>query len=123
MMKLEGEKRYAVLLAANDSEYVKKVYGGYFNVFMEALGDEGEKWDLFRVVEGEFPAMDRLHSYDGFVVSGSPHDAYANDYWILALCFLLQTLFAMQKKLLGVCFGHQVFISLYIYIYIHNIFI
>lgn len=118
-MKLEGEKRYAVLLAANDSEYVKKVYGGYFNVFMEALGDEGEKWDLFRVVEGEFPAMDRLHSYDGFVVSGSPHDAYANDYWILALCFLLQTLFAMQKKLLGVCFGHQVFISLYIYIHIH----
>ncbi|KAI3444069.1 hypothetical protein Pfo_000734 [Paulownia fortunei] len=107
-MKVQGEKRYALLLAARDSDYVKKVYGGYFNVFVEALGDEGEKWDLFRVVEGEFPEMDELSNYEGFVVSGSPHDAYGHEYWILELCFLLQTLFAMQKKVLGICFGHQV---------------
>ncbi|GLT97607.1 hypothetical protein SLE2022_151630 [Rubroshorea leprosula] len=107
-MKITGEKRYALLLAARDSEYVKKVYGGYFNVFVAAFGEEGEKWDLFRVVEGEFPAMDALHEYDGFVVSGSPYDAYGNDYWILKLCLLLQTLDAMEKKVLGICFGHQV---------------
>lgn len=107
----EGEvehKRFALLLAANDSDYVKKVYGGYFNVFVQAFGDEGEAWDLFRVVEGEFPRMDELYKYDGFVVSGSPSDAYGNDLWILQLCLLLQTLDAMRKKVLGVCFGHQV---------------
>ncbi|XP_073148050.1 gamma-glutamyl peptidase 5-like [Henckelia pumila] len=107
-MKAEGEKRFALLLAVKDSDYVKKVYGGYFNVFVEALGDEGEKWDLFRVVDGDFPAIDDLQNYQGFVVSGSPHDAYGDDFWILQLCFLLQTLFAMQKKVLGICFGHQV---------------
>ncbi|KAK6156666.1 hypothetical protein DH2020_010914 [Rehmannia glutinosa] len=107
-MKVEGEKRYAVLLAARDSEYVKKVYGGYFNVFVDALGDEGEKWDLFRVIEGDFPEMDELCNYEGFVISGSPHDAYGHEYWVLQLCFLLQTLFAMQKKVLGICFGCQV---------------
>ncbi|KAF5725899.1 GMP synthase [Tripterygium wilfordii] len=103
-----GEKRYALLLAATDSEYVKKVYGGYFNVFVAAFGEEGERWDLFRVVEGEFPDMNELHNYDGFVVSGSPYDAYGNDLWIIKLCFLLQTLDAMEKKVLGICFGHQV---------------
>ena len=105
---IEGEKRFALLLAARDSDYVKKLYGGYFNVFVDALGDDGERWDLFRVVEGEFPDMDELQHYEGFVVSGSPYDAYGNEYWILKLCFLLQTLFAMQKKVLGICFGHQV---------------
>lgn len=109
-MGIEGEKRYALLLAARDSEYVKKVYGGYFNVFVAAFGEEGERWDLFRVVEGEFPHLNDLHDYDGFVVSGSPYDAYGNDFWILQLCFLLQTLDALQKKVLGICFGHQVII-------------
>ncbi|XP_050213189.1 gamma-glutamyl peptidase 5-like [Mercurialis annua] len=108
MVRETSEKRYGVLLAARDSEYVNKVYGGYFNVFIAAFGEEGEKWELFRVVDGEFPDIDELHKFDGFVVSGSPYDAYGNDCWILKLCFLLQTLDFMQKKVLGICFGHQV---------------
>lgn len=108
-MKVEiRERRYALLLAAKDSEHVKKVYGGYFNVFVAAFGDERERWDLYRVVDGEFPEMSDLQDYDGFVVSGSPYDAYGNDHWIIKLCFLLQTLDAMEKKVLGICFGHQV---------------
>ncbi|CAA6671026.1 unnamed protein product [Spirodela intermedia] len=107
-MKMEVEKRFALLLAAPDSDYVTKMYGGYFDVFVEAFGEEGETWDLFRVVEGEFPDSEELAKYDGYVVSGSPADAYGDDLWILGLCFLLQTLDAMKKKILGVCFGHQV---------------
>ncbi|GAY48517.1 hypothetical protein CUMW_112260 [Citrus unshiu] len=107
-MDLMEEKRYALFLAAKDSDYVLKVYGGYFNVFVAAFGEEGERWDLFRVVEGDFPDFNDLHKYDGFVISGSPYDAYGNDNWILKLCFMLQTLDAMQKKVLGICFGHQV---------------
>lgn len=107
-MRIGEERRYALLQAAQDSEYVKKVYGGYLNVYVQTFGEEGERWDLFRVYEGEFPDFTQLHSYDGFVVTGSPHDAYGNDYWILKLCFLLQTLDAMEKKVLGICFGHQV---------------
>lgn len=101
-------RRYALLQAAKDSDYVKKFHGGYLNVFAAALGGEGEKWDVFHVVDGEFPAPDDLHRYEGFVVSGSPHDAYGSECWVQELCFLLQTLFAMKKKVLGVCFGHQV---------------
>ncbi|CAA7408132.1 unnamed protein product [Spirodela intermedia] len=104
---MEVEKRFALLLAAPDSDYVTKMYGGYFDVFVEAFGEEGEMWDLFRVVEGEFPDSEELAKYDGYVVSGSPADAYGDDLWILGLCFLLQTLDAMKKKILGVCFGHQ----------------
>ncbi|KAJ6673439.1 GAMMA-GLUTAMYL PEPTIDASE 5 [Salix viminalis] len=71
-MKVTSERRYALFQAARDSDYVKKVHGGYFNVFVKAFAEEGETWDLFRVVEGEFPDMNELHKYDGFVISGSP---------------------------------------------------
>lgn len=111
-MVTEGEissRRYALLLAVNDSEYVKKAYGGYYNVYVEAFGEEGDTWDLFRVYDGDFPDFSDLNKYHGFVITGSPSDAYGNDYWILKLCFMLQTLDAMQKKVLGICFGHQVY--------------
>ncbi|XP_028775454.1 gamma-glutamyl peptidase 3 [Neltuma alba] len=102
------ERRMALLQAARDSEYVKKVYGGYLNVYMEAFGEEGQRWDLFRVYDGEFPELGELHKYDGFIITGSGHDAHSNELWVLKLCFLLQTLDAMHKKVLGICFGHQV---------------
>ncbi|KAL6012236.1 hypothetical protein ACLOJK_002714 [Asimina triloba] len=105
---MKDEKRFALLLAANDSEYVKVVYGGYFNVFVGAFGEVSQTWDLYRVIEGEFPNIEDLDKYQGFVVSGSPHDAYGNDSWIMRLCYLIQLLYAMQKKILGICFGHQV---------------
>ena len=102
------QRRFALLQAVNDSEYVKEMYGGYLNVYMGALGGEGQIWDLFRVYEGEFPDFTELHKYDGYVITGSANDAFSNDPWVLKLCFLLQTLDAMQKKVLGICFGHQV---------------
>ncbi|XP_051184055.1 gamma-glutamyl peptidase 3 [Lolium perenne] len=109
-----SSRRYALLLAARDSEYVLKAYGGYFNVFVSAFGcgyegDAGEEsWDLFRAVDGELPTEKDLDGYDGFVISGSPYDAYADERWILRLCLLVQDLVAARKRLLGICFGHQV---------------
>eukprot|EP01018_Ginkgo_biloba_P036726 Gb_25784 [translate_table: standard] len=101
-------KRFGVLLCAPGSDYVKKRYAGYFNLFFNMLSEPGEVWEVFRVVDGEFPAIEELYKFDGFVVSGSRHDAHGNDAWILDLCYLLQTLDAMFIKILGICFGHQV---------------
>ncbi|KAK7265202.1 hypothetical protein RJT34_32818 [Clitoria ternatea] len=107
MMIYSESRRFALLQAVHDSEYVERVYGGYYNLYVEAFGNEGDKWDLFRVYEGDFPDFSDLHKYDAFVITGSPSNAYGNDYLILKLCFMLQTLDAMEKKILGICFGHQ----------------
>ena len=104
---MEG-KRFAVLLCAEDPEYVRKKYGGYFGVFVRMLAEEGETWDMFRVACGEFPEEDEVGLYDGFVITGSCHDAHGNDPWIHELLDLLKKLDSMKKKVLGVCFGHQV---------------
>ncbi|XP_010447703.1 PREDICTED: gamma-glutamyl peptidase 1 isoform X2 [Camelina sativa] len=102
------QKRFALFLAALDSEFVKKTYGGYHNVFVSTFGDEGEQWDSFRVVSGEFPDEKDLDKYDGFVISGSVHDAFENYDWILKLCDLVKKIDQMKKKILGICFGHQI---------------
>lgn len=109
MEKMSGiGKRFAVLLCADDSEYVKKMYGGYFGVFVRMLEEEGESWDVYKVARGEFPNDDELVLYDGFVITGSCSDAHGNDTWVGELLNLLNKLNNMNKKILGVCFGHQV---------------
>ncbi|XP_042495587.1 gamma-glutamyl peptidase 5-like [Macadamia integrifolia] len=102
-----SEKRFAVLLCAEDSDFVKKMYGGYSGVFVGMLGD-GEIWDFYRVLSGDFPREEVLDCYDGFVVSGSCSDAHGNDIWILKLVNLLKKLDFMKKRILGICFGHQI---------------
>ncbi|KAK1567072.1 hypothetical protein Q3G72_007761 [Acer saccharum] len=103
-----GGKRFALLLCGEDSEYVKKKYGGYFGVFVKMLAEEGEAWDLYRVASGEFPDDDEIGSYDGYVISGSCSDAHGNDDWICKLVALLNKLDSMKTKVLGFCFGHQI---------------
>ncbi|CAA2998935.1 gamma-glutamyl peptidase 5-like [Olea europaea var. sylvestris] len=103
-----GGQKFAVLLCAEDSDYVKKMYLGYFGVFVRMLEEEGEIWDKFRVSNGEFPEDEKIGEYDGFVITGSGNDAHGNDLWICKLLNLLKKLDGMKKKVLGICFGHQI---------------
>lgn len=101
-------KRFAVLLCAEDSEFIKKKYGGYYGVFLRMLGVDGETWDMYRVSAGEFPGDGDIGMYDGFVITGSCSDAHGNDAWICHLVEMLQKLDSLKKKVLGICFGHQI---------------
>ncbi|KAK4563741.1 hypothetical protein RGQ29_006031 [Quercus rubra] len=103
-----GGKRFAILLCAEDSDYVKKLYGGYFGVFVRMLAEEGEIWNVYRVASGEFPEDDEIGLFDGFVITGSCNDAHGNDVWICKLLNLLKKLDSMKKTILGICFGHQI---------------
>ncbi|URE32690.1 Homoserine O-succinyltransferase [Musa troglodytarum] len=104
----KGRRKFAVLLCADDSDYVKKTYGGYFKVFVGLLGEEGEAWEVYRAAHGELPCMADVDGYDGFVITGSCNDAHGDDQWIKDLVSFLKALDAKKKKILGVCFGHQV---------------
>ena len=99
---------YAVLQCGEDSEYVRKAYSGYFQVFRALLEEDGEAWRVYRAPRGELPTDAEAAGFDGFVISGSCADAHGDEPWILALVDLIQRLHAAGKRILGVCFGHQV---------------
>jgi GMP synthase-like glutamine amidotransferase len=99
---------YAVLQCGEDSAYVRDAYGGYFNVFRALLEEDGERWRVYRAVRGELPTDAEAAGIDGFVISGSCSDAHGDEPWILALVDLVRRAHAAGKRVLGVCFGHQV---------------
>ncbi|CAI5950697.1 unnamed protein product, partial [Closterium sp. NIES-64] len=115
-------RRFAILLAGHSSPYSQQRYGDYSGMFLSLLrdgghaqgekaageGEAGERWDVFSVVDGQFPSAQDLEEVEAVVVTGSKHDAHADDPWIVRLCALLQQLHRRQTKILGVCFGHQV---------------
>jgi putative intracellular protease/amidase len=106
-----GGGSYAVLQCGEDSAYVRDAYGGYFNVFRALLEEKeggGERWRVYRAVRGELPTDAEAAGIDGFVISGSCSDAHGDEPWILALVDLVRRAHAAGKRVLGICFGHQV---------------
>jgi GMP synthase-like glutamine amidotransferase len=57
------------------------------------------------VKDGVFP--ERLEQYDGFVITGSPASAAANEPWILKLLETIRQIDAQKIPTIGICFGHQ----------------
>jgi GMP synthase-like glutamine amidotransferase len=60
----------------------------------------------FETERGELPPLD--DSFDGYVLSGSRHGAYEQLPWIADLLAWTRDAVASRRRLLGVCFGHQV---------------
>nr|CAD1818345.1 unnamed protein product [Ananas comosus var. bracteatus] len=93
-------RRYAVLVCAEEEpDHVRRAHGGYFGVFAKLLATTTMAPKTMEEEE---------EGYDGFVVTGSCSDAHGDDPWITDLVRFLQKLIACRKKVLGICFGHQV---------------
>lgn len=64
---------------------------------------------MFSVFDGDFSFLDEYNVYDGFVITGSVFDAHSEGVpCILRLCDALKFLHSKKKRLLGICFGHQI---------------
>jgi GMP synthase-like glutamine amidotransferase len=110
-MQSSLKKRYAVLITGHPMESIQKSYGDYGKMMTEALrsNDHNEEWVSYRVVDNEFPSDDELKTFDGLVLTGSKHDAHAQDPWIQSLRQLVVKCATeyKEKKIVGICFGHQ----------------
>ncbi|KAK3115581.1 hypothetical protein LTR53_004941 [Teratosphaeriaceae sp. CCFEE 6253] len=112
--------KIAVLECDEPIGRTKAQYGGYGNVF-KALLDSGaehvaEKDGVARpaleistydvVQEQVYPALDAV---DAVLLTGSRHDSFADDPWILKLVEFTRKVLAQSRvRVIGVCFGHQI---------------
>ena len=62
--------------------------------------------DVYDATTGELPAENV--KTDGFLFSGSAHSAYENQKWILQLKRFIRQLYRKRRKMVGICFGHQI---------------
>jgi GMP synthase-like glutamine amidotransferase len=60
----------------------------------------------YQVAQGQLP--ESPDACDAYVVTGSPKGVYDDDPWIAELSQFLRDCYAAGKKLIGICFGHQI---------------
>ncbi|TDZ54280.1 putative glutamine amidotransferase-like protein [Colletotrichum trifolii] len=111
--------RLAILEADTPQPQTKAQYGGYGGVFTAllrtaALADEPPvpldsivDLSVFHVVgdEAVYPDLD---SIDAILISGSKHNAFDNDPWILKLVEFTKKCIDGGVRVIGICFGHQI---------------
>ena len=86
---------------------IEAVFGGFGSMFVRLLkqvGAEGE-FDVFNTTQGQYPISFDL--YDAVLLTGSRADSFSQEPWVLTLKRTVQELLVAKKKLLGICFGHQ----------------
>ena len=79
-------------------------YGAMFERLLRAAGFQGDL-AIFNTVRGEYPAS--FDDYDAVLLTGSRADSFSQEPWVLALRAKVDALLKTKKKLIGVCFGHQ----------------
>ncbi len=86
---------------------VEPIYRGYGAMFERLLRDAGAtgEFDIFNTVRGEYPAS--FDAYDAVLLTGSRADCFSQEPWVLTLRAKVEALLQTRKKLIGVCFGHQ----------------
>ena len=67
------------------------------------------RFDQLFVAEGEWPAS--IDDYDAYLITGSPCSVNEGHLWIEKLQQFVRDCLVSQKKLVGICFGHQLIAS------------
>ncbi|MDG2461397.1 MAG: GMP synthase [Luminiphilus sp.] len=82
-------------------------YGEYPDMFERLLSaeDQALTFTTWNVEAGHFP--DNVDAADGFLITGSKSSVYDDKDWIRTLEDFVRECHAAQRKVIGICFGHQ----------------
>ena len=96
-----------ILLTDHVLEDLKTKHGDqddfYYKIFNEA--DKSIKLKIYDVTKNTYP--DDINECNGYLITGSKLSVYDDVHWIRELEEYIRYLNSAEKKLLGVCFGHQ----------------
>jgi GMP synthase (glutamine-hydrolysing) len=98
--------RIGILQAGHGPDILIQQTGDYGVLFENFLGGYGFDFDIYSVVDMEFPAS--TQDADGWLITGSKHGCYDNLPFINPLENLIRDIWAQSLPLAGVCFGHQI---------------
>lgn len=95
-----------ILLCGHSPDKIIEQYGQYSSLFVDMLGPDSFNYQMYAVVDGEFPTS--IQDADAWLITGSMHGAYDPLPWIPPLENFIRDAFAAQKPMVGICFGHQI---------------
>ena len=98
--------KIGILQTGHSPDELKDDLGDYGDMFVKLLGNQGFEFEIFSVVDNQFPAS--IEDADGWLITGSKHGAYEDHDWIPPLEELIREIANIGDPLIGVCFGHQI---------------
>ena len=79
-------------------------YGAMTETMFAAAGVPWQ-FERFNTTRGEYPGS--FDTYDAVLLTGSKADSFSDEPWVKTLREHVTALLKQRKKLLGICFGHQ----------------
>lgn len=100
--------RIGILKVDSVHEELSAEHNDYDQMFAALFGEVRPTWSMrvYDVLKLELPQ--ELEECDGFLITGSQYSTYEDLPWIPTLEKFIQRCHGAQKKLLGICFGHQI---------------
>jgi GMP synthase-like glutamine amidotransferase len=98
---------WLVLECGPDPHFIKDRKHQKKGQFEDLLGCSADKFEFYNVYEKHFPSAKQINRCDVVVLTGSRFDAHGTEDWIRDLRQMCLYTVCAGKKLLGICFGHQ----------------
>lgn len=101
-------KKLCILENDDLSPEIAPLYKRYGTMFERLFRDAGAtdwQFDVFHTPAMEYP--DSFEGYDAVLLTGSKADSFSDEPWVVELRHRVSELLEQKKKLLGICFGHQ----------------
>ncbi len=101
--------KLGILLCDDTYPEIQQRHGAHETSFLkmfESIGYAPQDYDIWRCHADELPAS--AADADIWIVSGSKWSVYDNESWIFNLKEFIRQIDKTDKKILGICFGHQV---------------
>jgi len=97
----------AILQCDNVLEKFQPLFGDYPKMLMQMFDGINLplSFDTYDCKRGQFPT--NINEYDFYITTGSKASVYDGLDWVQELILFIQQLDIKKKKLIGICFGHQ----------------
>ncbi len=99
--------RVGLLLCGDVHDALQSRFGDYAQCLVKRLrlDNPGAEIRTWRAWKGELP--DDVWDADAYLVSGSPASVFDREHWIERLGGFIRSAHSAHRRLLGICFGHQ----------------
>ena len=87
--------------------HLLETYGSFGALFAQLFERVGAQWEtaIFHTQLGQYPAS--FDDFDAVLLTGSRADSFSDEPWVVELRRQVSQLLMAKKKMVGVCFGHQ----------------
>jgi GMP synthase-like glutamine amidotransferase len=101
--------RIGILETGHNAPALAERFGRFSDAFARWLSAHGDTFpvalDVYHVEADELP--ESVHACDGWIVTGSAAGVYEDHEWLEPTRDFLRAAVAARRRVLGVCFGHQ----------------